>query len=868
MQDFAGWNAVADKLRANAAGSGTRLNEGQKAGLAAIADRIVDNGVILADEVGMGKTRIAVELARAVVEAHGRVAIIVPPGLGFQWQSELKDGSLATPPILRSLWGTLENWRDGQTALPWFEEDVIVVSHGFSNWKVKERAKPWRWALLPELFALWRKGKSGRLPPGFKSAKQLNDARVKRAAQSIFTFAGRAAEGVRQAYSSRIEEIFDGKSWQSARDGEGYDRNGELRGPLEKAVGLCLGCFDLVIIDEAHKSRRDESGLSRMIDDVLLQSPDVRRLAMTATPMELHAGQWLDTLDRVTDGKFDRDELYSIIHTYAQATTKVRASWRSDPATRQAFAEAAAAFQQTCGRYIVRRGKNEDPSVRKFMELTGGESHRREKAEKVTLQSLPDHWLAALCGAEALSYLASDVKGKRIRLTFGNGHGLANIVDSISFSDTSEDARDDAGAEDDSLAVDLAAVAAETGAKAQARVDWWKASIKRALQAEGVDLFGHPAIIKAVEIIEARTTAGEKVLVFGRYTKPLRALSQILNARAMIRTLQAGGVWPQSAVPERGRAAAKAALAQLRARMDLEQLDQMLGARHDQADEERTRLQASLFDLIEDGLEAREGELHNLLVAARRRGADQVFLGNLARAMSDFLGSSPSAEPRAHAVAFGNLVIALRHQNEGDADHDGLDLDEAGSLWDRLAERLEEEYGGQKSAFARMMYGGTKHNTRRLLQFAFNRQHSFPRVLVAQSAVGREGLNLHEACRTVVLLHPEWNPAIAEQQIGRVDRVGSLWARELDALRASLPPDQLRRIEIIPVIFEGTYDEHNWAVLNERWDDLRAQLHGVVVPERLRDAHDEEGMRLIRELDRAAPNFSPVKNPASTDVGN
>ena len=38
---------------------------------------------VIADEVGMGKTRIAVEVARSVIEAGGRVAILVPPGLGY-----------------------------------------------------------------------------------------------------------------------------------------------------------------------------------------------------------------------------------------------------------------------------------------------------------------------------------------------------------------------------------------------------------------------------------------------------------------------------------------------------------------------------------------------------------------------------------------------------------------------------------------------------------------------------------------------------------------------------------------------------------------------------------------------------------------
>ena len=31
-------------------------------------------------------------------------------------------------------------------------------------------------------------------------------------------------------------------------------------------------------------------------------------------------------------------------------------------------------------------------------------------------------------------------------------------------------------------------------------------------------------------------------------------------------------------------------------------------------------------------------------------------------------------------------------------------------------------------------------------------------------------------------------------------------------------------------LFGGTYDEHRWGVLLQRWRDLQSQLHGVVIP--------------------------------------
>lgn len=111
-----------------------------------------------------------------------------------------------------------------------------------------------------------------------------------------------------------------------------------------------------------------------------------------------------------------------------------------------------------------------------------------------------------------------------------------------------------------------------------------------------------------------------------------------------------------------------------------------------------------------------------------------------------------------------------------------------------------------------------------------------------------------------MLLHPEWNPGVAEQQIGRVDRVGSDWCRRLDdAIEGGVSGEDLPRIEIRPVIFRGTYDEHNWEVLRERWDDLRSQLHGIVVPERLAEKEGAEARVIIEEVGRDAPNFSPTR---------
>ncbi len=150
--------------------------------------------------------------------------------------------------------------------------------------------------------------------------------------------------------------------------------------------------------------------------------------------------------------------------------------------------------------------------------------------------------------------------------------------------------------------------------------------------------------------------------------------------------------------------------------------------------------------------------------------------------------------------------------------------------------------------------------------FNLNRdKHSIERLYI------ENGLNLHEACRIVVLLHPEWNPGVVEQQIGRVDRVGSHWCNVSGkSIEEQASVEALPRIEVRPVIFRGTYDEFNWQILQSRWKDLRAQLHGEVIPPS-DTLFGAEEVDLAEKISNMAPNFSPTRDSPtghrSTNIG-
>ncbi len=889
---FNGWEEVADRLKKYAGNQqklysekgekACRINEGQRASLLAIAERITNNGVVIADEVGMGKTRIAVELARSVIESGGRVVILVPPGLGYQWQAELRDGKVEAPLILRSLWQYLAVWEKEMEQHPWFRKQVVVISHAFTNWRLSESSDHWRWALLPELYARWRKRIEGRFPRGYCDNKELNDSwvcnRVCNAAKSI---CDATPEDEQHPAWHLADELSRQTPWPGALQGGEYGRNNDLRPWLERAVGLGLGIFDLVIIDEAHKSRATDSGLSRLIDHVVLPATSVRKLAMTATPVELDVSQWQETLDRIG---LKKDELSltpipQAITGYAEAVKRIRQCPSSKEAL-NVYKQSAIAFQGALSPYLLRRNKSEDPAVQLFLRHSHlpTNAYRRETEIAIETATLPTSWRQAVCAAESLSLVthqSDDLVAKRLRLTLCNGHGISALLGQDKFDEKLDMEKEEYDKAQSNETSDGNADS-DIDNKRQERAEWWLKVMTNAFSTGDDSLFDHPAILAAAKSIEEVTGQGEKVLVFGRFTRPLHALVDLLNAREMLRCLESKRLWPQAKVhgsssdgADQGEwPAVRAAHRQLQCRISLEQIDQKLKTQYTELEKQREKLRSNLIDNIENGLRDPDtAPRTRSLFAAFKMSAQRLAgiageghpLALISKALHELMeDQGVLSRPDHFAEAFTDLLNALTDRGEGDSDDDReLDEQEANQLWPVLEERLHEEYNRPQGSFARIMFGETKPASRRMIQLAFNRMKSYPKVLVAQSLVGREGLNLHKACRTVILLHPEWNPGVVEQQIGRVDRVGSHWATLLTtAIQEKRPASALPRIEVCPVIFKGTYDEHNWKVLRQRWDDLRAQLHGIIIPPRLTNV-DHDSQMLIDEIAKAAPNFSP-----------
>lgn len=868
MGKFAGWETVGACIGASQEPPlfpQGYLDAGQIDGLKALAASMRNHGAVLADEVGMGKTRIAVALALAVKRSGGRVAIVVPPVVAPQWREEIIKAGESCKDILRSFDGLMREYEtDGAARM---DDALVILSHRFGDVRAQTAGKRWR----ADLLKLIVRHADRKIRKGCRLAQRRMPG-VDLAAREIM----KQADGCRLAKASVEAIVQEFRDLDSRFELDDFSSNrfanqsSELK-LLERTLGLALGPFDLVIIDEAHKSRSEWGKLSALLDRVILpRGKTCRRLGLTATPVELDVSQWKNTLKRVCMPDRVWMSIEPAVLEFRAAAEAVRRRWRTDETAHNRYMAAAAKFQAGLAAWVVRRDKRRDETIMLFDKRSpSGVSYRREHSIEIQAGDLSPGWRRVVFAAEALSVIGQAAAGStaaRAWLTISNGHGVAGVIDKLTKNRRAENSlHEDDEAERQQTAADRAEDGVEASAELSAeqyglhkrkqRADWWKNALSAPFADGPESLYEHPVLSAVIDEIENYTRTGEKVLVFGRFTQPMRVLTDLLNARALLRAVRDGTPWPQETTSDDDQDVLRVAARQLNVDYDRQRVDDILTNAYKAFETHRQALRNHVLALIESGATDQTA----LLQAIANDKDPSAIVTPLARAAEPFLreetsGSKISRE--AVVEALGQVTDALRERGEGrPQDDDKLDAMSAKALWARLREGLIEEYGSPRASFARMLYGQTSPSTRRLVQLAFNRSKSEPHVLIAQSMVGREGLNLHESCRVVILLHLEWNPGVVEQQIGRVDRKNSHWSRLLQ--KAVDSGKEMPRIEIRPVIFRGTYDEHHWSVLSRRWDEQRSQLHGLIASDSDRENLTDDERRLLLSLEERSPDFWP-----------
>ena len=109
-----------------------------------------------------------------------------------------------------------------------------------------------------------------------------------------------------------------------------------------------------------------------------------------------------------------------------------------------------------------------------------------------------------------------------------------------------------------------------------------------------------------------------------------------------------------------------------------------------------------------------------------------------------------------------------------------------------------------------------------------------PLIFVA-SRKGQEGIDLHHYCRRVVLYDLPWNPALIEQRIGRVHRLGGIRSRK-------------QPVEIVYCYQKGSYEE----IIAQRVKQRCEMMHVLLGAGTWLDQDRE-----VRDLDRYRMTFPP-----------
>ncbi|MGH9460760.1 MAG: hypothetical protein ACRD1X_06055, partial [Vicinamibacteria bacterium] len=413
-----------------------RLDGGQRASLLWLAGRIQHDGVVLADEVGTGKTRIACAVVHSVLAAGGRAAVVVPHGLMHQWVAEARKLD-ATAPAPRELTTVLElfkeradrgtEWQGPRPRSPeWW-----LVSHGFRAPAVRSNSYSWRYA-LPSLVHC-----------ALKPAHKLRDQRTSWGAlagfmqsetsdyvwSGLFCVAEQVARrlgqyGTIKKRVRRFRPLNVKGTWDNDRLMAFFEGAEDGRRLTEELLGLWLGDFDLLVIDEAHKSRGsmdtegaalaavDAKVLTRLVDGVIRHSKVGRRLCLTATPMELDLSQWLDLLERTRCG-LDREKGQRAVQAFHDAAR--RAAVAPDEGARlDKLCETAEQFTRVLSPYVTRRRRDEDELVRRFRnggKLSTVTSHPHRRLERVQIGwaevvGTASPWIDVLFAAECMSHSA------------------------------------------------------------------------------------------------------------------------------------------------------------------------------------------------------------------------------------------------------------------------------------------------------------------------------------------------------------------------------------------------------------------------------------------------------------------------------
>jgi len=910
---------------------------GQEDSIRWVADQLGQkdrNGVIVADEVGMGKTRVVMAAILAVLQNGGGVAAVVPPGLLYQWKKEwteflggLKDKkSRSFSPVLLRSYYSLFDYGELEFPLSRNRGRWLLLSHQFGPPRLANNSRGYRYLLPAVVKALQQHDQGKHHHSHWQFVKDFYNGDVdcigadcRRCPERVncdvwFSMTNKAAQYLRKGKRWHLFRDIPDRALQSESGKEEFkwwfnSDNGIAM------LGELLGPMDLVVIDEAHKNRGETSRLEIGLSSIKM-NPSAKRIAMTATPMELSPEQWKDLFNRIDETCPEKAiSEFNVAHKNANKCP-------DNIEVVSCLIDKSKRFRSAMKPYVTRRLRIKQAETLSLLgikddrTITSAHPHRFYDREiKIAFAGMEDSWKPSVVALEAIAKAAkgcssdNDDLQKILRLLriADSRYAAGQLPDITSSSLAYEEARVDKTISAVLRNTDVEDLSTYDKGKLQ-RVQYWRSVLRK----KEIDLSGHPRVQSVADEIDRIVWSKggrlkpDKVLVFGTFKKPLKALVDVLNRRSVLRFLDRKGYAAHREPPIPGATGCVKHLDILWSEYERIRSDNELGLLRSFSSESELREALMQGGRTYESIRSRlTTHINRDFVrklpgdAAIRSSADVAELLR-ARLINALICSGHSIDSLKPAEIKNKALNIWAEYLESYFDKNEEDIDRARpkTKWktpdyfighadditrlrelDRIADNLGEDditsmvedemdhISGRIEFFARILDGDVTMETRRVLQAQFNAHASFPSVLVAQSQVGREGLNLHKACRTVIQFHSEWNPGVVEQQIGRVDRIDSYWekmAREFNdrSPGESVASPDFPRINIEPVIFVGTYDHFQHNVSKHRRETLNANLFGELLGDEARATIEKlpkEGAwkDILHRLAEAAPEFLP-----------
>lgn len=313
-------------------------------------------------------------------------------------------------------------------------------------------------------------------------------------------------------------------------------------------------------------------------------------------------------------------------------------------------------------------------------------------------------------------------------------------------------------------------------------LDWYLGRIAASIPTNNSDVLSrHPKVVATVQRCLHSWARGEKTIVFCFYRATGRALQRHIAA-----TLN---------------------------QWIIESADREFGIRSVHPDDVIERLSErgrTIFDADSPGTRAIKGEVTRLGLDASLSAEDAASLADvvhrfiqlpslLVRYVDVNSTSSAKAVENALRKADGSGVAFHTRISEFARRISSMTEEEKLGIWDSLD---SIDVNKRTESIVAIANGETKADRRRRIVDVFN--SPFPPDVLVTSSVMAEGVDLHRDCRHVIHHDLDWNPSTLEQRTGRVDRLGS------KALLSG------QSIIVCEPFVAGTQDEKQFRVVKDR----------------------------------------------------